>query len=267
MNKLPFHGPKLKLARAKQHAAELSAKVEEYIRRDPFVLFVERANDDGRYYLAGRWRGPVPDEFSVVFGDAVHNLRTALDILANDLVALCGAIPKEVYFPFAKSADEIEGQIAKRMKGATSDIIDIVRNLKPYKGGDEILRALHDLDISDKHICLLGAGVATSVTPRFKEVPTERAGKSRTLVSDFSSTPTVQIDMTGFDIPNNVSVIGKTAESGPLELILVKKLPLGGRPALGALKAMIDKTQSVIETFEAHCLRNHHAAPRSGVRT
>ena len=39
---------------------------------------------------------PHPFAYMNLFGDAVHNFRTALDILANDLVVLSGGRPKMV---------------------------------------------------------------------------------------------------------------------------------------------------------------------------
>jgi hypothetical protein len=34
----------------------------------------------------------------------------------------------------------------------------MIRSLKPYKGGNEALRAVHDLDITDKHDSLVSVG-------------------------------------------------------------------------------------------------------------
>jgi hypothetical protein len=38
---------------------------------------------------------------------------------------------------------------------------DVARSLNPYSGGNELLRALHDLDIGDKHITIVQAAASS----------------------------------------------------------------------------------------------------------
>jgi hypothetical protein len=103
-----------------------------------------------------RVKNEVPCHLSVIIGDVIHNLRAALDLLASDLVLMVGGNTKDVYFPFSNDADGFEEMIKKRhFDHAGEDIVGIVRSLKPYKGGNDLLRALHDLDITDKHKTLI----------------------------------------------------------------------------------------------------------------
>ena len=39
----------------------------------------------------------------------------------------------------------------RHINRAAPEVVQIIRSLKPYKGGNEALRAIHDLDIFDKH--------------------------------------------------------------------------------------------------------------------
>ncbi len=104
-------------------------------------------------------------EWSTATGDIIHNLRSALDHVAITAVESNGGDSKGVYFPFAADEAGLEDQIrSKKFNRASAAAIDLLRQLKPYKGGNDRLRALHDLDISDKHkalISLAGSGTQT----------------------------------------------------------------------------------------------------------
>lgn len=98
----------------------------------------------------------MPVYWSAIIGDVLHNLRAALDLLAVGLVAQNNGNPKGVHFPFADSADELERQIKdKRMLRAAPAVVDMLRALKPYRGGNLALRHVHDLDVRDKHQMLV----------------------------------------------------------------------------------------------------------------
>ena len=95
---------------------------------------------------------PFPEELSAIFGDIVHNLRTALDLAASACVRANGKSDKGVFFPFCKEASELDAMIKRRnIDRAHPDVVSYIRSLAPYKGGNIALRAIHDLDVRDKH--------------------------------------------------------------------------------------------------------------------
>ncbi len=111
----------------------------------------------------------------MIVGDAIHNLRASLDILAVALVARNGGNTKGVYFPFADSAENFEEMIRRRhFDRASATDQSILRNLRPYKGGNHLLRSLHDLDIQDKHHSLI-PHASLAALPPFR-VRTDEAG-------------------------------------------------------------------------------------------
>jgi hypothetical protein len=94
----------------------------------------------------------------LIIGDAIHNLRAALDHATYEMITLAGTVPsKWVRFPFRDTKDELKAALNGsdiRIGGAW--FVDlIVDNIKPYKGGDDLLCALHELDIVDKHRLLI----------------------------------------------------------------------------------------------------------------
>jgi hypothetical protein len=97
-----------------------------------------------------------------VIGDAVHNLNSALDLLAFGMVGDQAPTPDRVLFPFAKSANGLCGTITNRqIQLAGKDVVDAIKELKPYPGGNDMLYNVHALDVRDKHhIILTVAGVS-----------------------------------------------------------------------------------------------------------
>lgn len=155
-----------KLERADKHIFEFKAWVDKVFASDAYTLAKETEADGIhevlkiRYHLAPR----VSNQAITIVGDAIHNLRSALDHLAcavalrhNANVRLDG-----VYFPICRSkkvftAPEIQGKI--RILGPTGQAF--ISRLKPYAGddGSELFWTLHQLDITDKHRMLLTADI------------------------------------------------------------------------------------------------------------
>lgn len=89
-------------------------------------------------------------------GDIIHNLRSALDHLANQLALIgCPALtPKElrqIEFPIAETLAKYEADKNRKMRGMTPQAVEAIDGLKPYKGGNDALWRLHELDNIDKH--------------------------------------------------------------------------------------------------------------------
>lgn len=160
----PFEAPRLKIARARRHINELESTVNQYLAAEPFAIIVEDAALDlgvPHWAWTVRISMPVPSDLSTIIGDVVHNLRSALDLLANDLVRLNGQSTKSVYFPFADSERGLSEMIKSRhFDRAGSEAVKLLKSLGPWKGGNIGLRAIHDLDVKDKHQALIPSAQA-----------------------------------------------------------------------------------------------------------
>lgn len=157
---IDFYGPYLKTERAKQHIDDLKAVFERYVRENEEAL---RPNEDmlqGRGFAIG---GNFPKHTPTILGDALHNLRAALDHAYCLLVeAAGGTVNKHVRFPFTEkgSGEDLEGSVqghAKAGCGPSDKMIRVIFDeIQPYPGGKgEDLIKLHVLDIADKHTVLL----------------------------------------------------------------------------------------------------------------
>lgn len=154
-------GARVKLARAACHVQELAEAARVYLISAPFTL--ERSEEPNGDLL---WRvrivRPVPSECPAIVGDAVHNIRSALDLVAWQLVEINGAQPsRDTCFPIVQSPPALFEQTLRRaLNGAHPTALRLVRRLKPFAGGNVTLLQLHALDITDKHRLVLVVGAA-----------------------------------------------------------------------------------------------------------
>jgi len=103
----------------------------------------------------------VPAFIALTVGDAIHNLRAALDHVIWAMIGDKARNAWSVQFPFARSQADLEDAIQKReIALAGQRVVDVIRQLKPFDGGNRLLYALNKLDVEDKHK-LISATVGT----------------------------------------------------------------------------------------------------------
>ena len=166
--------PRRKLRRASTHIRELERVLEQHFATKWYSRELTR-DTNGQGTLSLTVTGP-PEDFSEIVGDAVHNLRTALDLVAVEAVRHNGGNTTDVYFPFAHDAANLQERIKRsKFDRASSTDQDIVRKFAPYggEGGHHFLRSLHDLDIQDKHRASISNGAL--LTYPVKSVKTDSA--------------------------------------------------------------------------------------------
>ena len=152
-----LHQLTAKLDRAKHHLNDLEQLHKAYIYSRP----IEVKEAEGNFYVESI-KEPGAD-FANTIGDILQNLVSALDHLAYQLV--CVGENSEgpflyVYFPFSQSEELYQKRKVKVLKGARQVAIDAMDQIKPYKGGNEILWRLHQLNNIDKHRLLITVGGA-----------------------------------------------------------------------------------------------------------
>ena len=159
-----------KIERAQVHQADLVHRLAAVLgpEHQEFVLDDEPDPETGRYPFRVFGVPSFDSKWRTIIGDCLHNLRSALDHLAYQLVKLDGKDPnKHTYFPIRDTPLNEKG-IAKatqlRPAVARPDILAAVEAVQPYKMFPEPggflyspLWILHRLDIIDKHRLLLAA--------------------------------------------------------------------------------------------------------------
>lgn len=159
---VPFAGPRLKIERAKRHISELDTAIARFNKRHPYRIVVEQDADPAYHLFILRIKENIPDTFALILGDAVHNLRSALDLLTCDLISIHAgeaAIGERETFPFSKGNDVDLKSVFKKglINKISPEALDFIGSLKTYKrgNGNPALWGLHDLDIHDKHKLLI----------------------------------------------------------------------------------------------------------------
>jgi len=161
-----FEGSRLRINRANQHIRDLKAALEAYCKTDFCRIGVDAEAREGISVLRLETIRPLPGDVPLMLGDAIHNLRTALDFLACDIVRSGGKQPtRYTRFVFDSSREKlVVGLASGPMKAARPDLLDlIVDKIRPYKGGDEALYGLNDLDIDERHRPIVPVFVVTTL--------------------------------------------------------------------------------------------------------
>ncbi len=154
-----FEAPRLKIKWAKKHIADLDAALWQFIHADFCGLSIDKDPKTGNNVLKYAIHTPIPDEVPLMIGDAIHNLRAALDLMACEIISRAGKSPSQyARFPFGKNRDDLKNFLnGAEIKFAGPDIVSLILDvIKAYRdGGNEPLYALHALDITDKHKLLI----------------------------------------------------------------------------------------------------------------
>jgi hypothetical protein len=100
----------------------------------------------------------ISQHLALVIGDAVHNMRAALDYAATAVVRSTGGNAKYVYFPFHKVRENLVASSMRDIQTAlpNADVEAFFRDvIKSYKGGAEGLWELTKIDKIEKHNFIL----------------------------------------------------------------------------------------------------------------
>lgn len=149
----------IKVARAKEHIQHLDTAIAAYKKdQNPYGIVRHDDADTGDLIWYAVVTVQPPPRLGAIAGDAIHNLRSSLDILWHLLMFPGGGGGKDRFNQFRvydSREDFDKAQRARVVKPARQAVVDIYRALKPYKGGNDLLWSLVTLDNIDKHRLLI----------------------------------------------------------------------------------------------------------------
>lgn len=151
----------LKLQWAEKRLRELDVLLNSFRSHpQPFVIEEDPETKWKLYRLASN---PVVDPaIPLLAGDILQSLRSALDYMANALVVANGEKPtRDTSFPISEKtplAKGYEASFAGKVAGMRQDAVDLIKRIKPYKGGNPYLWPIHELNNRDKHRLLFTVG-------------------------------------------------------------------------------------------------------------
>lgn len=153
----PLLGVHLKMMRAKEQSNALHDKLNAFIERKPHFVVAE-IDEETPNYLDFTLRTRVKEEtdpyWSVILGDFVHNLRSALDHLVYALAALRRKKPRGTQFPIFLDPCEFQVKGLPYLSGVHEAARTIIEELQPYRVAEpkkHPLTVLAALSNADKH--------------------------------------------------------------------------------------------------------------------
>ncbi len=155
-NPTALAGVRLKIERAKHHIRDFEIRKQMFFEAHPYFVTADEEPETGDKVFRVKIVWDIPNDMPLLVGDAIHNLRTALDHLAYQLVLANKNVPtKATYFPIAESIDKYKASSAGKVQGMSPSAIQAIDAAKPYQGGNDQFWVLHELDNFDKHRLLV----------------------------------------------------------------------------------------------------------------
>jgi hypothetical protein len=157
-----WRGIWLKVERAKDHVRELDRRVGEFMQRKPYTTAVNREQVTGHHVICALVNEQPPAWWGTIAGDAVQNLRSALDLTVYQLVLASGGTPSaSTGFPIAETPDEYAEISAGRLAGLGVEVQELVHRLRPYRYGNPALWRLNRLDAAGRQVGIQPVAAAT----------------------------------------------------------------------------------------------------------
>jgi hypothetical protein len=174
-----------KLDRAETHIDALEQAVKRWLKTDAYTLIENFNAQTGEYVLKAKVTEPPGDDWPLLVGDAVHNLRSALDHIAYTFAMdgyqaqhSGGNIPanhqRRILFPIVavsndpkRTVDQFyEDGIKSQLRYVPAGAVAAIGALQPYKRSpadptSDPLWIVHELDVIDKHRKLHTTAVAS----------------------------------------------------------------------------------------------------------
>lgn len=102
-------GSRIKVERAKKHIGDLDPKVLAFLVRRPYKTVSEDDPETGDQVWYIKIAETPPIQWGAIVGDVIHNLRSSLDVLVNQLVYASGWTPSDnLGFPFFETRHKCE---------------------------------------------------------------------------------------------------------------------------------------------------------------
>jgi hypothetical protein len=233
----------VKIERAKKHLGDFEAARDRFFDPQPYVIERDHNTETGDDVFKVSNLRATPLELALIAGDAIHNLRSALDHLAYQLVLVAGGMPStQTGYPIFATGKRYETYKAGKVEGMSDAAKREIDASKPYGRGTDELYWLHTLNISDKHhellITLVSVSGALVLMPRWYK-PRFQFYNFRTPVKDGDIILTCE---PGFD--ENVNFAFDVAFGEPE---VVK-----GKPVLELLHQTSDFVDNLILSFRPH---------------
>jgi len=156
----PLTSVREKVGRAREHHEVLHREFDSFMKDDPdspWGLAFDLDHKVGECRFWWRQEEPTPLRWSVILGEFLYDLRSALDHLARQLVLANGRKPdNRTEFPVFKSEDDFEGRSCPKTRGMSAKVKALLLEIQPFREWpenpmDTTLWGIQNLCNFDKH--------------------------------------------------------------------------------------------------------------------
>ncbi|WP_431283243.1 hypothetical protein ACQW02_00105 [Humitalea sp. 24SJ18S-53] len=162
-----FNSPHMKIARARTHFDAYWTAFRRLEGTGFLRVTLQPGGTLNSHNVVVDENRPIPADLRLNAADVLYNLRSALD------QAACCCVPegkkRSTYFPHGEDKQSFQKYLAEKFK-ASASARDAIVKIEPYYGGKGyLIRALHDLNVLDKHVQVLSKNykiVITGAEPR-----------------------------------------------------------------------------------------------------
>ncbi len=166
----PFASALVKIARAEKHIESLKSEITAFLAEENYEVRQNFDTETGRKTAIFHVLREVPIGWAVIFGEILHNLRSALDHIITDLTVSESGHPleqtefpifeDEVAFFALRTKGSHSGQPTPnsgsfRIRGVSPAARAVIQSLQPFEfakvGKISSLLILRNLNIIDKH--------------------------------------------------------------------------------------------------------------------
>ena len=236
-----------KLERAEEHIADVKVIISAFLETDFYGLRLEvdertrmaRLHFDSLHQLDKR--------LNIVLGDALSNLRSALDYLYFAATGPITGIWDKGGFPFADDEPGFQGEVKKRIAPCGDAVRDLfIDKVQAYEGGNgEPLWVLNKLRNIDKHRLLVSTVNIAGVVASFR-AGTIEFRHCEWLVEAGKSCAMVQVPANG--------PIQLTAEPQTTFVVEINEPPDVSRlDVISFLDSASEQVKSLLDAFKVLC--------------
>lgn len=150
-----FDGARLKIERANHHIGDVERQWTTFRTIRTHQVVKESSADLTVHTFSMQFVNEFPRNIALCIGDAIHNLRTALDHMTWETIGREGGTQdRHLKFPFGENRISFEA-FCKGMKTRLPETRTVFKSLEAFPGGKgHFLYALNCLDNVDKHSVL-----------------------------------------------------------------------------------------------------------------
>jgi hypothetical protein len=248
---MKFSASRKKVERAMKHIRDLNALLVGFSESDFYAVRVEEYKGRNHVVIDFRKQFPV-DDAALIIGDALHNLRSALDIMYYQAFhETSGITDHRTKFPFRDEWEELVSAIdgGLKEKGLSDHpsaakirnvIVDVIQ---PHMTGNYPLWALHDMNITDKHQLL----IPVFKIMRFTDI---RLEDERGDIFLADGQPYFTEDSYRFKVGREGAIKVHDKGHAATAIVFDVAVPLKNKPVVPALSEIAESVTRAIDAFD-----------------